>query len=96
MSDDIPAVDVAAVAEDGRGPLAIVVTLEGWLELERRVQALEAGAEATVPARIVKRLDRHRSDIEGIKGRWNDLVDYLEHEKGPATDGPTPTLESYQ
>lgn len=87
--------------------LVIVPTLQGWLELAERVEALEAAAPATVPddvepltlQSLSDRLDRHRGELEDIKGRWNQMIRYLRLQTGPtptSAAAAAETPESYQ
>lgn len=73
--------------DEGKSTFVIVPNLELFLELDGRVSYLEAntpahddtptdGGEADL-AQLHDRLDRHRSEIEEIKNRYNALIRYL-------------------
>lgn len=70
-----------------KDPFVITVTLDGYLALEARVAELEArtpagellDAELEAPAPdLAGRLDRHRAELDELKRRYNQLVEFLE------------------
>jgi hypothetical protein len=84
----------------GRDPFVIVPTIDGYAALDARVADLEARVPAdgplgtlattsTTPDPNGARLDRHRQELDELKLRYNQLVQYLEHQL-PAAAAPTP------
>lgn len=86
-------------APAGRDPFVIVPTIDGYAALDARVAELESRVPADAPLGTLAaaaatpdpngaRLDRHRQELDELKRRYNELVQYLDHQLPAAA--PTP------